>query len=176
VPGETARVAHVGGGQVDDHHVAARLERAERFAQPGERRVVQRAGGAHGRGEPAVLPGCPCPGHHDPPEVAWADPEVADGVDVADADEEDDDADEEDDDVLLAGVLAAELAVPAAAVPCCAAAGRATAMAAAAAALARPAPAVTAASLVLPLRRRWLALASSASGGSRSGVMKPSSQ
>jgi hypothetical protein len=166
VPGETARVAHVGGGQVDDHHVAARLERAERFAQPGERRVVQRAGGAHGRGEPAVLPGCPCPcpGHHDPPEVAWADPEVADGVEVADADEEDDDAAGEDDDVPLAGVLAAELA------------GRATAMAAAAAALARPAPAVTAASLVLPLRRRCLALASSASAGSRSGVMKPSSQ
>jgi hypothetical protein len=56
VPGEAARVAHVGGGQVDDHHVAAWLERAERFAQPGERRVVQRPGGAHGGGEPAILP------------------------------------------------------------------------------------------------------------------------
>ena len=82
-----------------------------------------------------------------------------------------------DDDVLLAGVLAAELAVPAAvAVLRCAEAGRATAIAAAAAALATPAPAVTAASLVLPLRRRCLALVSSASAGSRSGVMKPSSQ
>ena len=107
--------------------------------------------------------------------MAWADPEVADGVDVADADE-DDDADEEDVDVLLAGVLAAELAVPAAAVLCCVVAGKTTAMAAAPAALARPAPAVTAASLVLPLRRRCLALPSSVSGGSRSGVMKPSSQ
>jgi hypothetical protein len=65
-------------------------------------------------------------------------------------------------------VLAAELAVPAAAVLCCVAAGSATAIAAATATLATPAPAVTAASLVLPLRRRCLALASSASAGSRS--------
>jgi hypothetical protein len=121
--------------------------------------------------------------------VACADPEVADGVD--DDDEEEDDADEDDadeddadeddadeDDVeLLAGVLAAELAVPVAvAVLRCAEAGRATAIAAAAAALATPAPAVMAASLVLPLRRRCLALVSSASAGSRSGVMKASSQ
>jgi hypothetical protein len=106
--------------------------------------------------------------------VACADPEVADGVDD---DEEEDDEVEDDDDALLAGVLAAELAVPvAAAVPRCAEAGRATAIAAAAAALATPAPAVMAISRVLPLRRRCLALVSSASAGSRSGVMKPSSQ
>jgi hypothetical protein len=108
--------------------------------------------------------------------VACADPEVADGVDDDEVDDEEDDADE-DDVVLLAGVLAAELAVPvAAAVPRCAEAGRATAIAAAAAALATPAPAVMAISRVLPLRRRCLALVSSASAGSRSGVMKPSSQ
>ena len=99
--------------------------------------------------------------------MAWVDPEVADGEDEAAEDDDPvaDEDDDEDDDVLLA----AELAVPAAAVLCCVAAGSATAIVTAAATLATPAPAVTAASLVLPLCRRCLALASSASAGSRSG-------
>lgn len=66
--------------------------------------------------------------------------------------------------MLLAGVDAAELDVfDAAALLCCvecAEAGRATAIAAAAATLATPAPAVAAASRLLPWRRVLLALAS----------------
>jgi len=100
-----------------------------------------------------------------------ADPDVAEGADAADEDE---------DDELLAGVLAAELAVPDAAAPCWAEAGSAAAIAAALAALTTAVAAVAAASLVLPRRRFRLALASpasadswasSASGDSCSGVM-----
>jgi hypothetical protein len=112
VPGEVSWVADVGRGQVDHHHVAARLEHAERRTQPGERRVVQRPGGAHHRSEPAVLRGYP--GHHDAPEVACADPEVVVGVDDALAEVDEDDV-LEDDDVLLAGALVLALLVLAAA-------------------------------------------------------------
>ena len=131
--------------------------------------------------------------------MAWADPEVADGVDAdepGEVDDPDDDVPDEDDappdeelppdddpveddpveddlpdEVPLAPRLVPELDVPDAAVLCCAEAGRATAMAATAATLTTPAPAVAARSLVLPLRRRSLARASPASAGSRSGVM-----
>jgi hypothetical protein len=57
------------------------------------------------------------------------------------------------------------------AVLCPAEAGSATAMAAAAATLATPTPAVTAASLVLPLRRACCAPARSYPAGLRSDVM-----
>ena len=104
------------------------------------------------------------PRHHEAPEVATGVPDVADGEEADDEEDEDDEDDEDEDEERLAGVVAVELAAPAVAALRCAEAGRATAIAAAAAALSTPAPAVTAASLVLPRRLFRLALASSASG------------
>jgi hypothetical protein len=162
VPGEHARTAHVGGGQVDDHHVGACGQLAERRTESAERRPVQRSRRARDHGEPPGLLCCRRYRRHDAPDVAMADPDVAEGADAADEDE---------DDELLAGVLAAELAVPDAAAPCWAEAGSAIAIAAALAALTTAVAAVAAASLVLPRRRFRLALASSASGDSCSVVM-----
>jgi hypothetical protein len=144
---------------------------AEHLAQPAKRRLVQRSSGAQNRGEPPILPGRCDARHHDAPEVATGAPDVADGAeadDEEDEDEEDEDEEDEDEDPL-AGVAAVELTAPAVAAPRCAEAGRATAIAAAVAALSTPAPAVTAASLVLPRRRFRLALASLTSADSWAG-------
>jgi len=166
---EGARTLHVGGGQVDDDHVAACGQLAERRTEPAERRPVQRSRRARDHGEPPSGLCCRGYGHHDAPEVATGVPDVAAGEETDDEGDEDE-VDDEDEDVL-AGVAATELAAPAAAAPRCAEAGRATAIAAAVAALSTPAPAVTAASLVLPRRRfRW-AVASSASSDSCSVAM-----
>jgi len=162
------RTADLGGGQVNDDHVAAGRQRAKCLGEPPDGRLVKRSRRAQGRGKPPALPELRDARHHDAPEVATADPDVADGAETDD---------EDDDDELLVGVEAAELALLVDDVPddvLCeadAAAGSATAMTTAAAALAAPAPAVAAASLVFPRRRDRWARARASSADSRSGVI-----
>lgn len=151
----------------------SRIRLGERLAEPCGRGLVKRAGRAQDGGEPPAGLGRYSLRLHDAPEVATADPGELAGAEASDEDEdEDDDEDDEDDDEVPARVAVSEPDVPAA-VACRAEAGSTTAIPTAAAALATPAPAVTAASRVLPRRRACRAVASLSPADSCSVVMIP---